>query len=236
MAKTTTNKKSKDFTEGFGDAAERYRALNEKLAETGKKTASAALDGYEKTITSYVDFRQQLAEATPLDWITTAVKAQIEFLSEVNAAYISAARDLLKAYNEDEPPARVVEEPSEDDIDSHAADRAAGYEDELEDDEGLEDDEELESDEGLEDDEGLQDDEELESDEELQDDEDLQDDEESDVQENVHNEPAEDADVEEEPEKDTNGDDKSEVTDLKPRNQRPRGPRKAPALRKATNA
>jgi len=206
MAKTTTNKKSKDFTEGFGDAAERYRALNEKLAETGKKTASAALDGYEKTITSYVDFRQQLAEATPLDWITTAVKAQIEFLSEVNAAYISAARDLLKGYNEDEPPARVVEEPSEDDIDSHAADRAAGYEDELEDDE------------------------------ELQDDEDLEDDEESDVQENVHNEPAEDADVEEEPEKDTNGDDESEVTDLKPRNQRPRGPRKAPALRKATNA
>ena len=206
MAKTTTTKKSKDFTEGFGDAAERYRALNEKLAETGKKTASAALDGYEKTITSYVDFRQQLAEATPLDWITTAVKAQIEFLSEVNAAYISAARDLLKGYNEDEPPARVVEEPSEDDIDSHAADRAAGYEDELEDDE------------------------------ELQDDEDLEDDEESDVQENVHNEPAEDADVEEEPEKDTNGDDESEVTDLKPRNQRPRGPRKAPALRKATNA
>jgi hypothetical protein len=59
---------------------------------------------------------------------------------------------------------------------------------------------------------------------------------ESDVQEDVHNEPAEDADVEEEPEKDTNGDDESEVTDRKPRNQRPRGPRKAPALRKATNA
>jgi hypothetical protein len=59
---------------------------------------------------------------------------------------------------------------------------------------------------------------------------------ESDVQEDVHNEPAEDADVEEEQEKDTNGDDESEVTDRKPRNQRPRGPRKAPALRKATNA
>jgi hypothetical protein len=206
MAKTTTNKKSKDFTDGFGDAAERYRPLNEKLAETGKKTASAALDGYEKTITSYVDFRQQLAEVTPLDWITTAVKAQIEFLSEVNAAYISAARDLLKGYNEDEPPARVVEKPSGDDIDSHAADRAAGYEDELEDDEDLEDDDTN------------------------------QESEESDVQEDVHNEPAEDADVEEEPEKDTNGDDESEVTDLKPRNQRPRGPRKAPALRKATNA
>ena len=206
MATPTTIMKSNDFTESFGDAAERYRAINEKLAETGKKTASAALDGYEKTITSYVDFRQQLADSTQLDWVSTVVKAQNDFLSEVSAAYISAARDLLKGYNEDEPPARVVEKPSGEDIDSHAADRAAGYEDELEDDEDLEDDD---------------------TNQESQ---------ESDVQEDVHNEPAEDADVEEEPEKDTNGDDESEVTDLKPRNQRPRGPRKAPALRKATNA
>ena len=57
---------------------------------------------------------------------------------------------------------------------------------------------------------------------------------ESDAQEDVHNEPAEDADVEEEEQ--TNGDDESEVTDLKPRNQRQRSPRKTPAPRKATNA
>jgi hypothetical protein len=54
------------------------------------------------------------------------------------------------------------------------------------------------------------------------------------VQEDVRNEPAEDADVE--AEEQTNGDDESEVTDLKPRNQRPRSPRKTPAQRKATNA
>ena len=93
---TTTTKKNLDFTDGFGDAAERYRAVNEKLLETGKKTANAALDGYEKTIASYVDFRQQLAEATQLDWATTVVKAQNDFVNEVNAAYISAARDVLK--------------------------------------------------------------------------------------------------------------------------------------------
>ena len=93
---TTATKKINDFTDGFGDAAERYRAVNEKLLETGKKTASAALDGYEKTIASYVDFRQQLAEATQLDWVTTVVKAQNDFLTEVNAAYVSAARDVLK--------------------------------------------------------------------------------------------------------------------------------------------
>ena len=89
-------KKINDFTEGFGDAAERYRAINEKVLETGKKTANAALDGYEKTITSYVDFRQQLAEATQLDWVSTVVKAQNDFVTELNAAYVSAARDVLK--------------------------------------------------------------------------------------------------------------------------------------------
>jgi hypothetical protein len=97
---TTTSKKSNevfgDFSEGFGDVSERYRVVNEKLIESGKKTGNAVLDGYEKAIASYVDFRQQLAEATQLDWVTTVVKAQNEFLSEVNAAYISAARDVLK--------------------------------------------------------------------------------------------------------------------------------------------
>ena len=59
---------------------------------------------------------------------------------------------------------------------------------------------------------------------------------ESDAREDVDNEPAEDA--EGEPEEDTNVDDESRVTDLKPRDQRPRSaapgrrprsPRKAPA-------
>ena len=59
---------------------------------------------------------------------------------------------------------------------------------------------------------------------------------ESDVQEDAHDEPVEDADVEEKPKEDTDGDDASEVTELKPRIRRPRSPRKAPAPRKATNA
>ena len=53
---TTTTKKINDLTEGFGDVNERYRVFNEKLIETGKKTGSAALDSYEKTVASYVDY------------------------------------------------------------------------------------------------------------------------------------------------------------------------------------
>jgi hypothetical protein len=67
---------------------------------------------------------------------------------------------------------------------------------------------------------------------------DKQESQESDAGEDVDNEPAEDAEAEGEPEEDSNGDDESRVTDLKPRDQRPRSaapgrhprsPRKAPA-------
>jgi anion-transporting ArsA/GET3 family ATPase len=93
---TTSTEQTNDFTEGFGEAAERYRAINEKLVETYKKTASAALDSYEQTVASYVDYRQQLAQATQLEWLSTVVKAQNDFVTEVNTAYLSVARDVLK--------------------------------------------------------------------------------------------------------------------------------------------
>ncbi len=93
---TTTTKKINDFTEGFGDVTERYRVLNEKLIETGKKTSSAALDTDEQTVARYVDDRQQHPDATQLDWVTTVVKAQNDFITEATAAYTSAVRDVLK--------------------------------------------------------------------------------------------------------------------------------------------
>jgi hypothetical protein len=42
----------------------------------------------------------------------------------------SVSRDVRSGYDDDQPPPRVVEETGEDDVDSHAADVAAGYDDE----------------------------------------------------------------------------------------------------------
>jgi hypothetical protein len=67
---------------------------------------------------------------------------------------------------------------------------------------------------------------------------------ESDAREDVDNKAAEDAYADKEPEEDTNGDDESRVTDLKPHDQRPRSaapgrhprrPRKARAPAEASN-
>jgi hypothetical protein len=75
--------------------------------------------------------------------------------------------------------------------------------------------------------------------------EDEQESQESDVPEDVDSEQAQDANVEGEPEEDTNGDDESRVTDMRPRDQRPRSaapgrhprsPRKAPAPAEASSS
>jgi hypothetical protein len=47
----------------------------------------------------------------------------------------SQSSDVRSGFDDDAPPARVVEETGEDDVDSHAADISAGYEDESKDDE-----------------------------------------------------------------------------------------------------
>ena len=60
--------------------------------------------------------------------------------------------------------------------------------------------------------------------------------EEADVQEDAESKPPEDADVEDDAEEDSNGDEESEVTDLKSRSERSSSARKRPAPRKAGSA
>jgi hypothetical protein len=85
-----------DLPRSFEETADRIRELNEKLLDIAKKTGNANLDAYEKALSNFVDFQQQVAGATQLDWVNTVVKAQTDFLSQISAAYTAAARDALK--------------------------------------------------------------------------------------------------------------------------------------------
>jgi hypothetical protein len=85
-----------DVGSNFDEAADRIRALNEKLFALAKKTGNTNLDAYEKALSTFVNFEQQVAGATQLDWVNTVVKAQTDFLSQISAAYTAAARDALK--------------------------------------------------------------------------------------------------------------------------------------------
>ena len=96
MATTTTNGGAKDLAGGFDQVADRLRDLNEKLIETAKRSGGASLDAFEKALSGLVDLQQQAAGATQLEWVTTIVKAQTGYLSEISAAYTTAAREALK--------------------------------------------------------------------------------------------------------------------------------------------
>lgn len=93
---TTTNGSVKDLASGYDQAADRVRALNEKLTEAAKKSGGASLDAYEKALSSFVDLQQKAAGASQLDWVNAIVKVQTTFLSEISAAYTTAAREALK--------------------------------------------------------------------------------------------------------------------------------------------
>ena len=78
------------------DAAERIRELNEQVIEGARAAGTAYLDAYENALKSIADYQQEMANQSPVDWITRVVEAQAQFTREVGRLYASAARDLLK--------------------------------------------------------------------------------------------------------------------------------------------
>ncbi len=96
MATSTTKPTVHDLAGRFDAAADRVRALNEQAVATAKKAGNASVDTYEKAVSSYVGFQHLWAGTSQVDWVSSTIKAQADFVSEVTAAYTSAARDLLK--------------------------------------------------------------------------------------------------------------------------------------------
>ena len=85
-------------TDVFGaanQATEQFREFGERANGTSKAFGQLALDTYEKAVASLVEFEQKAAEAAPVDWVKTAFGAHAEFVQDVNAAYVKAARDAI---------------------------------------------------------------------------------------------------------------------------------------------
>ncbi len=78
------------------DATQQMRDLNERMIESSKRAALAALDAFEKALQGVGDFEKKAASATQLDWIGAAATSHAKFTSDVSAPYTTAVRDLLK--------------------------------------------------------------------------------------------------------------------------------------------
>ena len=78
------------------EAVQRIRDLTERFIESAKTAGQVSLDAYEKALQNLVDFQERAADATQLDWVSSIATAHAKFVQDVSAAYVSAAREMLK--------------------------------------------------------------------------------------------------------------------------------------------
>jgi 2-phosphoglycerate kinase len=96
-ANATTPKPNASSTQTAADeTTERIRDFNERVIDAGKKAGGAYLDAYEKAAQSIVDYQEQVARQTDVEWVSTIVDAQAKFTRELTKVYVSTGRQLLK--------------------------------------------------------------------------------------------------------------------------------------------
>jgi hypothetical protein len=78
------------------ETMKRIRDLSEQVLESANAAGGFALDAYETTLRSVLDFEKKAAEASQVEWISTVTTAHAKFVHDLSAAYTNAARDLLK--------------------------------------------------------------------------------------------------------------------------------------------
>jgi len=78
------------------EAVQRIRELTERFIDAAKKAGNVSLDAYEKSLRTLVEFQEKAAGASQLDWVSSIATAHAKFVQDVSAAYVSAAREMLK--------------------------------------------------------------------------------------------------------------------------------------------
>ena len=84
------------FTAATDDAVNRIRELTERFIESAKSAGNQSLDAYEQSLRTLVEFQERAAGASQLDWVSSIASAHAKFVSDVSAAYVAAAREMLK--------------------------------------------------------------------------------------------------------------------------------------------
>jgi DNA-binding ferritin-like protein len=80
----------------YDETADRIRDLNERVIDAGRKAGSTYLDAYEKSLKSLAEYEEKLAEATPVEWLSTVLNAQADFVRDVTRATAQTAREYIK--------------------------------------------------------------------------------------------------------------------------------------------
>jgi DNA-binding GntR family transcriptional regulator len=97
MAKQPENAEaSAGVPEDVEQAIEHIRKLNEQVLDNGRRLGIEFLDAYEKTLQTFADFQEQIAQSAGSDWVADIARAQAQFIRTVGDAYTKGAREMLK--------------------------------------------------------------------------------------------------------------------------------------------
>ena len=81
---------------GVEETINQIRELTERFIDSAKAAGNQNLDAYEQSLRTLVEFQERAAGASQLDWVSTIAQAHAKFVQDVSAAYVTAARQMLK--------------------------------------------------------------------------------------------------------------------------------------------
>ena len=74
---------------------ETFRERNEQFISAGRRTQLEFLETMEKALGAFADAREQLADASDVEWVSRLCRAQANFTRDVADASSKFARQLL---------------------------------------------------------------------------------------------------------------------------------------------
>jgi len=90
---STTQTKTQPTLEA---AYSHIKDLNEQMVDAARKAGSQYVDSYAKAVDRAIDVERKLAEATKQEWLKSIIDAHADMASDLNDAYASSVRSLLK--------------------------------------------------------------------------------------------------------------------------------------------
>jgi hypothetical protein len=91
-----TKSTTQDTTDAARQTVDRIRELNERIIDSARKAGSSYLDVYERTLGTIAGYQEEVANATPVDWLQRVIEAQAAFTRDIGNMYASTARELMK--------------------------------------------------------------------------------------------------------------------------------------------
>ncbi len=88
---------SPDVSADLEAATKRVQELSEQVLSQAKQNGLAWLEGYEKMLTSMLDFEEQAAKGTGADWATSLATTHANLVRQTSEVFLGAMRQQLKS-------------------------------------------------------------------------------------------------------------------------------------------